>query len=91
MGYIIQDTIAILNNFWKSFAGGVGKDKAISIISGVFKTLGSVIEQVLQNVALFSDALSTSKAAEILGQAFKNLKDVIFIVAKSVKDLFPKL
>ena len=91
VGYIIKDAIAIFSTFWKVFTGGVGKEKSINVISGVFKTLNGVIEQVLQNVGLFLDVLSTSKVAEILGQAFKNLRETIVTVVNSLKGMFTYL
>lgn len=91
VGYIIKDAIAIFSTFWKVFTGGVGKEKSINVISGVFKTLNGVIEQVLQNIGLFLDVLSTSKVAEILGQAFKNLRETIVTVVNSLKGMFTYL
>lgn len=91
IGYIIEDVTNILKSFWDSFSGGAGKGEVITLISNVFRVLHGVIQEVLQNVALFFAALDRSDVPELLGQAFSNLKDILVqtaIFAKSFFDIF---
>lgn len=88
IGYIIEDVTNILKSFWDSFSGGTGKGEVITLISNVFRVLHGVIQEVLQNVALFFAALDRSDVPELLGQAFSNLKDIIFETIIFVKNFF---
>lgn len=88
IGYIIEDVTNILKSFWDSFSGGTGKGEVITLISNVFRVLHGVIQDVLQNVALFFAALDRSDVPELLGQAFSNLKDIIFETIIFVKIFF---
>lgn len=88
IGYIIEDVTSILKSFWDSFSGGAGKGEVITLISNVFRVLHGVIQEVLQNVALFFAALNQSDVPELLGQAFSNLKDIIFETITFVKNFF---
>lgn len=88
VGYIIEDVTNILKSFWDSFSGGAGKGEVITLISNVFRVLHGVIQEVLQNVALFFAALDRSDVPELLGQAFSNLKDIIFETIIFVKNFF---
>lgn len=88
IGYIIEDVTNILKSFWDSFSGGAGKGEVITLISNVFGVLHGAIQEVLQNVALFFAALDRSDVPELLGQAFSNLKDIIFETITFVKNFF---
>lgn len=88
IGYILEDVTDILKSFWDSFSGGAGKGDVINLITDVFRILHGVIQEALQNVALFFAALDHSEVPELLGKAFSNLKDIIFEAIGFVKNFF---